>query len=165
MAGMLDGDGCISIFIHWGKKRPNASTNLAVSVYQENEPLMKWMVHHYGGKYYTHVMKNSRNPGYSWYPPRGKALEPFLLCIMPYLIIKREQAKLAIEYLRLGTKKNPEKRAELAMRCSILNRKKSPEAIRQTVTSILGKERGPKIWSELHGDMQTATVETPIAKN
>lgn len=163
MAGILDGEGCISIFLHKTRVEGKYSTNLAISVYQSDLRLMNWMVHHYGGKYYSHLMKNSSRPGYSWFPPRGEALENFLLQILPYLIMKKEQAKLALEYLRLGPGKNPEKRAELAMRCSILNRKKSPEAIRQTVTSIVGQDVAPKIWSELHGDMQNATVETQIA--
>jgi hypothetical protein len=108
-------------------------------------------------------MKNSSRPGFSWCAPRGKVRESFLLQIIPYLILKKEQALLALEYLRLGPKPNPEKRAELALRCSVLNRKKSPEAIRQTVTSIVGPEVASKIWSELHSNMQSATVETQIA--
>ena len=163
MAGIIDGEGCISIFLHQYFKRGGSksfTTNLAVSVYQADIRLIKWMKYHYGGTFYKHVMKNSTRIGYSWFPPRGKELEKFLLQVIPYLIMKRKQAMLALEYLRLDRSASPEKRAELAMRCSILNRKKSPEAIRQTVTSIVGEKLAPKIWSELHGDMQSATTET-----
>ena len=162
LAGIIDGEGCISIFLHQG--RPGSfTTNLEISVYQADERLMKWMVFHYGGKYYSHNMKNSSRPGFSWCAPRGKVRELFLLQIIPHLILKKEQALLALEYLRLGPKPNPEKRAELAVRCSVLNRKKSPEAIRQTLTAIVGEQRAGKIWSELHSDMQSATVETQVA--
>lgn len=162
LAGILDGEGCISIFLHKG--RPGSfTTNLEISIYQGDERLVKWLAFHYGGKYYSHTMKNSSRPGFSWCAPRGKARELFLLQIIPHLILKKEQALLALEYLRLGPKPNPEKRAELSLRCSILNRKKSPEAIRQTITSLVGREVASKIWSELHGDMQSATVETQTA--
>jgi hypothetical protein len=162
LAGLIDGKGCISIFIH--NSRPGRfTTNLEISIYQADERLMKWLTFHYGGRYYPDNKDGATRPSYTWFPPRGKDRELFLLSIIPYLILKKEQALLALEYLRLGPKPNPEKRAELAMRCSVLNRKKSPEAIRQTLTAIVGQERAVKIWSELYGDVQSATVETQTA--
>lgn len=166
LAGIIDGEGCISIFLHkYGTKDGSSkfTTNLEISIYQADDRLMKWLVFHYGGKFYRHDCDGASRPGYSWFAPRGKAREEFLLQVIPYLLLKKEQALLALQYLRLERKWDLEKRAELALRCSILNRKKSPEAIRQTVTSIIGKDRASKIWSELYGDVQSATVETPIA--
>jgi hypothetical protein len=48
-------------------------------------------------------------------------MEKFLLAIIPYLIGKREQAELLLEYIRMNGKHDPVKRKQLADRISFLN--------------------------------------------
>ena len=129
-AGILDGEGCISIYI---SKRWDGRQNkhvyrpvLEISIYQADDRLIKWLVFHYGGASYEHTMKNSSRPGYQWTAPRGKAREDFLLEILPYLLLKKEQALLALDYMRLPrTWDQSKKRFDLAYRCSTYNRKAS----------------------------------------
>lgn len=135
-AAMLDGEGCISIATYVqkikkaGKVYRYLNTQLAVSIFQCDERLMKWLMHHYGGRYHVRPAKPPRKIGWSWVPPMGKNLEPFLLEIMPYILLKKEQVLLALQYVRLGYgisgpgNKNvvlQKKRQDLARRCSILN--------------------------------------------
>lgn len=128
-AGILDGEGCISIYIakRWDKRQSKYVYRpvLEISIYQADERLIKWLVFHYGGKSYEHTMKNSSRPGWQWTAPRGKAREDFLLEILPYLLMKKEQAQLALDYMRLPqTWDQRLKRFDLAYRCSELNRKR-----------------------------------------
>jgi hypothetical protein len=175
-AGIIDGEGCISIYI---SKRFDKRQNkfvyrpvLEISAYQADKRLTDWLQFHYGGAQYEHIMKNSTRPGYQWTAPRGKAREPFILEILPYLILKREQALLALEYLRTpATWDMNVKRFDLARRCSVFNRKASAHsqvakkyeeamlsvgASPTTNTSNIGSD-AVKIESELHGDMQNVT--------
>lgn len=122
LGGIVDGEGCISIMYCHNRKTP--TTALAISVYQADKRLMDWLVFHYGGKIYSHTMKNSTRPGYVWYAPTGKEVrEKFLLLLIPHLLLKQEQAKLALEYVRLSRSWNNRKsRLDLARRCQKLNR-------------------------------------------
>jgi hypothetical protein len=177
-AGILDGEGCISIYIskRWdGRQMKNVYRPvLEISIYQADERLIKWLLFHYGGKRYEHTMKNSSRPGWQWTAPRGKAREDFLLEILPYLILKRDQALLALEYMRLPqTWDQRQKRFDLAYRCSELNRKRFAqskirdkyfEAMKNIGASpttntqgIIDDIVGIKIESELHGNMQNVT--------
>lgn len=184
MAGIIDGEGCISIYIMRPRKKGKHvyRTALGVSCYQSDERLMKWIVEHYGGKYYQHNMDNSTRIGFSWRGPTGAKLELFLLEIIPYLIVKKDQALLALEYLRTPPKWEFKKtRFELARRCYLLNRKKSHQKaaderyqeamehfrlMEQELSPEANTQDGspePKIESELQGDLQSATVVTRTA--
>src|ERR1700690_1309405 len=104
LAGIVDGEGCISIYIskRWDKRQNKHVYRpvLEISVYQADKRLIDWLMFHYGGAQYEHTMKNSSRPGFQWTAPRGKAREPFILEMLPHLLLKKEQALLALEYIR-----------------------------------------------------------------
>jgi hypothetical protein len=167
-AAMIDGEGCISIasYIQRIKKAGGGeyqycNTQLAVSIFQTDERLMKWLKHHYGGTYTPRKPKVGKRQGWSWVPAHGKNLERFLLKILPYLLLKREQALLALEYIRLGNGKSgpnngnadlQKKRQDLAVRCSNLNQRKSPEANTSNISSEM------MIESRLMSDHESESV-------
>jgi hypothetical protein len=178
-AGILDGEGCISIYIsrRWDKRQNKHVFRpvLEISIYQADKRLIDWLMFHYGGKSYEHTMKNSTRPGYQWTAPRGKAREKFILQILPYLLLKKDQALLALEYLRLPpTWDMNKKRFSLAYRCSTHNKKgflhskireKYFEAMKSIGASPTTNTQNMdyevlKIESELHSDMQNVTMVT-----
>jgi hypothetical protein len=181
-AGIIDGEGCISIYIskRFDKRQGKYVYRpvLEISAYQGDKRLTDWLQFHYGGAQYEHTMKNSSRPGYQWTAPRGKTRELFILEILPYLILKHEQALLALEYLRLPRTWDMNiKRFDLAQKCSKFNRKASSRsqvrakyeeamisvgASPETDTSNIG-QLAVKIQSELRSDAQSATAEMPIA--
>jgi hypothetical protein len=160
-AAMIDGEGCISIasYIQRIKKTGGGeyrycNTQLAISIFQTDERLMKWLKHHYGGTYIPRKPSASqfgKRQGWSWVPAHGKNLELFLLKMLPYLLLKREQALLALDYIRLGKGKPgsshgnielQKKRQDLAVRCSNLNQRKSPEANTSNISPEMKIESG-----------------------
>lgn len=175
-AAMIDGEGCISIAMYIQKVKKNGreyryeNTQLAISIFQTDERLMKWLIHHYGGRYCPRKpQKQGWKPGWSW-SPSSKNLEQFILAVLPYLLLKKEQALIALEFVRLGKGKpgpnngNAElqkKRQVLAQRCSFLNSGESPEA--NTSNGNLLKLSLPKIESDLIGDSESALVVTRAA--
>lgn len=158
LAGIVDGEGCISIHC---QKQHRSNRNgrcyphyaLGISVFQQDVRLMKWLVAHFGGQYYKHSHVGEHSQGYSWHAPTGKDREQFILSLIPYLLLKQEQAKLALEYTRLNGEKSPEKRRLLAEKCSALNQNAPTTNTPDTSNEV-------KIESELHGDMQSELLVT-----
>lgn len=173
VAGIFDGEGTASIAsytrtsVDGRGKGPYTYVQheAKVCIKSTSIPLMKWLVGNFGGVFYQ--QDNSKygwKTSYSWQVKGHKNKENFLLGVLPYLIIKKEQALLVLEYLRMDGVSNPEKRKELAARCKQLNQVGTSvetntldplnlitgENIRVTVTNL-----GVKIESELHGDVQS----------
>jgi hypothetical protein len=125
----MDGEGHISLLKNRKHlKSDGFALTLNVGITNTNLPLMKWLVSNFGGIYYT---RSSENPNwsdrYDWYVKGRKNKESMLLGILPYMIIKREQSEIALEFLRLDYSKNPEQRQVLVQRLNDLNRRgKSP---------------------------------------
>lgn len=134
--------------------------DLKVSVANVSTDLMKWLVRNFGGEYRPKQKGPlGKKQCYEWFVSGGyKRLELFILGVLPYLVIKRAQALIALEFIRLNGKPNPQKRAELHAKMLSLNSGKAP-----TTNTLRSPESGLKIESELHGDMQSAPVVTQAA--
>jgi hypothetical protein len=150
MAGIIDGEG--SIVIH--PQKGGDSYKLDIVVPNTSIELIKWILGNFGGRFTTLYPENShgfnRKPLHRWRLSGMKNRETFLLGILPYLVIKKKQAQLALDYCRLGYGKT-EERKELAATCSLLNR-----GDLSLTTNTLNTGNTVKIESELHGDMQSA---------
>ena len=161
LAGILDGEGCICLY---GAERSDCKyhCSLQVVIYNTSTTLMKWLVKNVGGRYYTRTANGyGKKPGkiqYVWHPSGKKNRENFLLGVLPYLIIKREQAKVALEFIRLGSDKCPELRKPLVEKCIQLNRgEESVETNTSDGSQELKRESG------LIGDDESAPVVTQTA--
>lgn len=131
LAGMIDGEGFIQI-AKGSKPAPNGSGymteapryNLVVSVTGTNENLMRWLLKHFGGSWSRDKSSNPNwRPRCSWRSTGMKNKEIVLLGTLPYLVIKREQAKLGLEFARMYGEVNPNRREELYLKMKELNRR------------------------------------------
>jgi hypothetical protein len=130
-AAMVDAEGCISIGAanHVTKAgTPYIAYMLRIQVANTSVKLMDWFVENFGGVVYKKKNNlNPKKPVNQWFTKGGwKAQEKFLLGILPYLLIKREQALVALEFIRMLREENPEHRRELWAKCGALNRGESP---------------------------------------
>ena len=118
--------------------------------------LMKWLVSRFGGEYYAD--RHSKNPtwkdSYKWYYA-AKSKEGFILAILPYLVIKREQALTALEFLRLGSVRVPEKRQALYEKIVALNQRGKP-----VETNTQDSSEDEMRESVLNGDIKSAPTVT-----
>lgn len=99
-AGLFDGKGCILI------QRVKNTFSLHVRVTSTDRPIVDWMHDHFGGCVGIQAPnRNIKNCRPCWYwNIQSKAASLFLARIEPLLVIKREQAKLALEFQsRLGS--------------------------------------------------------------
>jgi len=190
VAGIVDGEGsfCISRSTIKSKAgNPYFAYDCKVSIANTSEVLIKWLKEKFGGRANVSngsgISKQARawgqtfaKPCWRWTMEGYKNQTKFVLAILPYLVIKREQALVALEYTRIEYKWNKEKREELHQLMKSLNAKSpttntpNAEWIPPTFIDIakinyadLEAYCTAKIESDLHGDMQSAPVVTQTA--
>jgi hypothetical protein len=167
LAGMIDGEGCISI---WRTKarahdyessgKTYGSFNLRIQVYNTSLELMKWLVANFGGVYHTRLhVKDEHKNSYSWRPKGENNTKKMLLGILPYLVIKTEQAKLALEYIALP-RNCPDKREPLYQRIKLLNQK--GKSVTTNTQDCSQNEQMRE--SELAGDSKSEPVVISVPK-
>ncbi len=95
-AGLLDGEGYIDIYsASLSKASKSPSFMLRVIISQKDGKIMSWLQERFGGS----VRTEKRNDSYihRW-DIRSKAAARFLNMVLPFLIIKNEQAWLALGF-------------------------------------------------------------------
>lgn len=101
LAGLIDGEGCVTLHQHTPSSN-NMTTELQVS--NTNKKLMLWLVENFPEGSLTPVPLSSRGKerdwaqGYRW-SLRGQKSLPLLRAVLPYLVIKKRQMELLIEFL------------------------------------------------------------------
>jgi hypothetical protein len=173
MAGLIDGEGHITI--SKSQPGPNATRKyvtksgvqtcrripydtwqflLNIGVTSTDKRLIAWIEEHFGGTHYTDK-RQQRNwrCAYRWRILGRSAQERFLLGLLPYLVIKREQANLALAFIRMGDREDQAARKFFYGRFMELNRRGgSPE------TNTPDTPSDVKIESGLYGDIQNVAV-------
>lgn len=168
VAGIVDGEGSILISKWERSDSSGMKTELRIKICNTNFTLIKWLMANFGGRFRVDV-NNRRHGAYST-PQRSRPLyewgmsgkankEKFLLGIIPHLLLKREQAMLALEYLRIPDGWNSELRLQMAQKMHLLNHPIQESPTTNTLdipqyTDFRGTE-AMKIESELHGDAQS----------
>jgi LAGLIDADG endonuclease len=129
MAGVIDAEGCLYI----GKQeehRTKGSYNYSVviSVTNNCERLMKWIVYNFGGTYIKASGKSFR-----WLATNQKHISSFLDLIYPYLNVKKSQASVLYEYISLNGAHDPKRRENLYLKCKAI---KSQECVTTNSSGI-----------------------------
>jgi len=149
LAALLDGEG--TVCLHERQPDGQSAFFLQVVIYNSSLRLMRWLVGNFGGKFYTRTkQETAKKIQYAWHPSGKKNRELLLLGILPYLVVKREQAKIALEFMRLGYGEQARRR-ELTQKCCLLNQEES-----LTTNTLDMDENALKIESELIGDNESA---------
>ena len=172
VAAMLEAEGHISITRHlqsYGKEgKKYWLIDCKIGISNISIPLMDWLEENFGGSYRPGGQHNGRRICYRWNLDKYHIQEKFLLGVLPYMLIKREQALLALEFVRMKDVKNPKRRLEISVACQALNAAESP------TTNTPNKDVLPypnvsdmaitlKIESELTGDRKSEPVVKPVS--
>jgi hypothetical protein len=149
LAGIIDGEGCITIGA--GKKETCTNYNALVLVQNTSKVLIDWLQSNFGGQIYLSKKATEKTKeAWMWRITKQKDIEIFLLSILPYLIIKREQAKVLLKFVRLERTAPVESRQKAYDEIRALNvRGKS------VTTNMQEIEKSIKIESELNGDVKS----------
>ena len=138
LSGFFDGEGHVSVVSFMGNGYRQYASRLNVT--NTDLPMLEFYKETFGGSIRKH--SKPRKQTYRWELRRNEDRIKFLLACLPYLIVKREEANIVLEYLRLGSSENPTKRNYF---------------YEQLVK--IKKER--VIQSHLLGDKQCVPAETP----
>ena len=177
LAGFMDGEGSFSIVKTYqivkavdGTKSKKIRYHLHIKIANTNLPVLQWIVENFGGVVYT---KKNWNPKwkqrYDWTLTKNSRIEVFILGILPYLQIKKEQAQIALDFSRLHGQEVPEERNRLRLLMLRLNDSSQPhsESLETNTSNIVTKPPEPegfddiKIESELMGDHESAPDVNP----
>jgi len=131
-AGLLDGEGSI-----YSESRPSGMPGLMISVQMANAPVVEWLRENFGGRTYVVTRKErpmlpsgeraqSYRQQYLW-RIHATVVEEFLRLVIPYLIVKRQQAEIALSIRslsknRLKIPSRLEAANEFARQIKVLNR-------------------------------------------
>ena len=98
IAGIIDGEGCISLCVNKYRKPRPFSYFIRVNVTNTNEWLCQWLKFALGGGVYHHPDPNPKHKSrWQWVLSSNEALAALKL-IYPYLRLKKPQAELAIKF-------------------------------------------------------------------
>jgi len=173
LARTIDTEGSMGIRrsvqkFHAETKTPIYSYTASFRVHNTDRRLIDWCQKYFGGNIYvghSWATKHNKNwkPSWEWMLCLGnKRGEQLILALMPYLLLKMEQAKILLEFVRISEGRihvyRPSERERLWLRMKELNRRGlSP------TTNMPDSAGAEKIESELHGDMQNGLQVTANA--
>ena len=164
LAGLIDGEGCISISRQINNYNNRGCADyiqygFRISITNTSLKLMKWLISNFGGVYYTkREATQKHSTSYEWRPKGRNNNEEILLGILPHLVIKTEQAKTGLLYVRLGYEKDAQSRETLYQKLRLLNQK---GPLPETNTSDASETKTEvKIESELIGDNKSDLAVT-----
>jgi len=168
LAGVIDSDGYISISkMKIGRYRTiNPRYVLTVTITNTSKKLMLWLVENFDGRFKARTKSSIlHKTTYDWFYSNGKAIT-ILEMIEPYLIVKKEQARVGIELIKnwitpiggQGSKTNPDeviRREGLYLTMKKLNQIGDAAATTESISSPDGM--GMKRQSGLMGNHERET--------
>jgi hypothetical protein len=109
LAGLFDGEG--TVCISTSHNRNNTTIfQMNVKVANTKLELMQWLITNFGGSYSISNAKNVDNKRYStqyaWMPKGKNNRIEVLEKMLPYLVIKKQQALLGLEFERVYEGRN-----------------------------------------------------------
>ena len=109
LAGFFDGEGHVSIisFVGHGYKQYAAR----IHVTNTDLPSLEHYKSIYGGSIRPHGKPKKQS--YRWDLTINEDRTRFLLSMLPYLTVKKEEANIVLQFLRLGSDQTPGKRNDL----------------------------------------------------
>lgn len=104
LAGFFDGEGCIDTQIMYpsdsnARKRFYCRPRVRISQSDAGAYLLEALCDRFGGHLCSRKGKGNQNNSVSWEILSIKEMRAFLGLIIPHLVIKKEQAKLALWWL------------------------------------------------------------------
>lgn len=113
MAGLFDAEGCLMIASSF-RKASNCPGYIAQIIFTNtNLELIKWIISHFGGTYVKRNLVSGCIQAYDWKITNQTHGLSFLSTIEPYLIVKKQEAALMLQYYALNGAENPEARKSL----------------------------------------------------
>jgi hypothetical protein len=104
LAGLIDGEGSIQIYKHRG------TYEYRLKIGNTDLRLMQWLISNVGGKYYTETNRNKdkHKTLHQWRTTGINNTKKVLEEVVPFLVLKQEQAKILLKYFEAESTKGRE---------------------------------------------------------
>jgi hypothetical protein len=134
MAGLMDAEGCFTITTCKHNTLGHQLFDPSIRCANTFLPVLKWIVRNFGGTVYAHKpSKGNKLPRWDWSTDSYEHSQRFLSLILPYLILKKEEAKVLQAFYDLYRQQVPEQRRILCEKLKILKKRESVETNTQDV--------------------------------
>lgn len=99
IAGLFDGEGCISSSCQWikGKYEKYPRISIQITITNQDRGCLDFVCEEFGGV--VRLKEKKLNNCFAWVLIGKRPMQAFLRAVSPYLIVKLEQAKLALEFI------------------------------------------------------------------
>lgn len=94
LAGILDGEGCLIPYKNNGGYRRSHTARCVVR--HTSKKLIDWLRTNFGGHCSIQIREGNRKTQYTW-RLRYKEMKEVLTGVMPYLIVKKKEAKQSLK--------------------------------------------------------------------
>lgn len=102
LAGLIDGEGTITIYKHRQHQRPTFQFRPRIVVTNTSMPLMQSLIRDYGGSIILNYRREGKNkPCFLWRVFSQADIERVITGVRPYLIIKAAHADLMMRFIDL----------------------------------------------------------------
>jgi len=100
VAGFFDGEGCVYSQLQWiqGKYEKYPRISVQVTIAQTDLNILKLIEKWFGGKTKIHMLNRTTKTCYQWRVVGKIEVMRFLNTIRPYVVVKKEQVELALEF-------------------------------------------------------------------
>ena len=99
LAGLFDGEGTVCISTSRNKNN-TVIFQMNVKIANTNLGLMQWLITNFGGTYSVSHSKEKNNckTQYAWMPKGKNNRKAVLENLLPYLVVKKQQALIGLEF-------------------------------------------------------------------
>jgi hypothetical protein len=126
MAGMMDAEGTFTITTCTHKSLGHQLYDPCIRMTSTCRPVVDWAVENFGGTIYGHKLTGtSKLERWDWSTDSYSHSSAFLSLVSPYLLIKRDEAKVLEEFYSLYRKQVPTQRAYLCEKLKALKKRES----------------------------------------
>lgn len=121
MAGIVDGEGSITVSYRRRKQYGDVQARIGLSVYNSDMRLLHWIKQRFEGSIHVQQRLGHWKPSGAWHLSDRSACSA-LKQLLPFLVIKSAQAELAIQFQ--ATKMSPSQGCKSGLPQSIIEKRK-----------------------------------------
>jgi len=120
MAGLMDAEGTFSITSCIHNTLGHRLYDPTVAIHITDYPILKWVVSSFGGTIYKRKPTEGKLQDWDWRTDSYEHSTRFIKSILPYLVLKKDEAKNLLEFYSLYRQQVPRERHALYIRSQVL---------------------------------------------
>lgn len=117
MAGLMDAEGTFSITSCIHTSLGHRLYDPTIACHITDYPVLKWIVSHFGGTIYKRKPTEGKLQDWDWRTDSYKHSQNFIQLIHPFLVLKKDEASILLDFYSLFRQQVPNLRQSLYEQC------------------------------------------------